>query len=75
MSYFLGRCPAYSQLRGDMFESYYLSINDIFDNLSLRKIVKYAIKTKQGQDLNAAHAIPHYLLFSAINRIISVLPL
>ncbi len=23
----------------------------------------------QGQDLNAAHAIPHYLLFSAINLI------
>ena len=30
-----------------MFESYYLSINDIFDNFSLRKIVKYAIKTKR----------------------------
>ncbi|MCP4489189.1 MAG: hypothetical protein GY820_18035 [Gammaproteobacteria bacterium] len=47
VGHFLGCCPAYSWLRGGMFESYYLSINDIFDNFSLRKIVKYAIKTKR----------------------------
>ena len=47
VGHFLGQCPAYSQLRGDFFESYYLSINDIFDNFNLRKIVKFAIKTKR----------------------------
>ena len=64
-----------------------LFLNDLPSGLSTgTNLALYADDTKiwrsiccdndhQGQDLNAAHAIPHYLLFTAINRIIFILPL
>ena len=32
VSHFLGQCPAITQIRGQYFQDYYLSVNDIFDN-------------------------------------------
>jgi len=32
VSHFLGQCPAIAQIRGQYFQDYYLSVNDIFDN-------------------------------------------
>ncbi|KAL5251707.1 hypothetical protein ACHWQZ_G014752 [Mnemiopsis leidyi] len=47
VSHFLGQCPATTQLRGHYFNEYYLSINDIFDNIHITTIIKYTNKTKR----------------------------
>ena len=47
VAHFLGQCPATSQLRGNMFHDFYLSINDIFDNHNITTIINYANKTQR----------------------------
>ena len=47
VSHFLGQCPATTHLRGHYFNEYYLSINDIFDNIHITTIIKYTNKTKR----------------------------
>ena len=47
VGHFLGRCPFYSKLRVEYFSDYYLTINDILDNTSFKKIVDYALKTRR----------------------------
>ena len=47
VSHFLGQCPALSRLRGEIFNTYYASISDIFENYSIAKIIKYANKSKR----------------------------
>ena len=47
VAHFLGQCPATSQLRGNMFHDFYLSINDIFDNHNITTIINYANKTRR----------------------------
>ena len=47
VNHFLGQCPAFAQQRGEIFNSFYLSASDIFENHSILKIVKYAAKTKR----------------------------
>jgi len=46
VGHFLGQCPAFAWLRGEIFNCYYASMNDIFDNHSILKIVRYTNKTK-----------------------------
>ena len=47
VGHFLGQCPAFASQRGEVFNKYYASINDIFDDHSILEIVKYASKTKR----------------------------
>jgi hypothetical protein len=49
VSHFLGQCPcpAIAQLRGQCFNHYYLSANDIFDNIHITSIIKYFNHTKR----------------------------
>ena len=42
VSHFLGQCPAIAQIRGQYFQDYYLSVNDILDNQHITTIVKFA---------------------------------
>ena len=43
----LGQCPAIAQIRGQYFQDYYLSVNDIFDNQHITTIVNFANPTKR----------------------------
>ena len=47
VSHFLGQCPALARLRGEIFNTYYASISDIFENHSIAEIIKYAHKSKR----------------------------
>ena len=47
VSYFLGQCPAFAQLRGQYFQDYYLSVNDIFDNQHISTIINFTNCTKR----------------------------
>ena len=47
VAHFLGQCPAYSRIRGEVFGDYYMSLTDIFQTYSLKTIVKFANKTKR----------------------------
>ena len=47
VSHFIGQCPAFMRQRGQYFNTYYSSLNDIFDNNSINKIVSYAHSTKR----------------------------
>ena len=47
VGHFLGQCPALSQLRGEIFNTYYASLSDIFENHNINMIVKYAHKSKR----------------------------
>ena len=47
VEHFLGQCPAFAGLRGEVFNCFYTSIADIFENHSILKIVSYANKTKR----------------------------
>ena len=47
VGHFLGQCPAFAGIRGQVFHTFYASINDIFENHSILKIVKYANTTKR----------------------------
>ena len=47
VSHFLGQCPAITQIRGQYFQDYYLSVNDIFDNQHITTIVNFANRTKR----------------------------
>ena len=45
--HFLGQCPAFARHRGEIFNTYYATLTDIFENHSILEIVKYATKTKR----------------------------
>ena len=47
VSHFLGQCPAIAQLRGQYFQDYYLSVNDIFDNQHISTIINFTNRTKR----------------------------
>ena len=47
VSHFLVQCPAITQIRGQYFQDYYLSVNDIFDNQHISTIVNFANCTKR----------------------------
>ena len=47
VSHFLGQCPAIAQLRGQFFQDYYLSVNDIFDNQHISTIINFTNRTKR----------------------------
>ena len=47
VAHFIGQCPRFMQLRGNYLETFYASVNDIFDQISLSKIVRFALKTKR----------------------------
>ena len=48
VTHFIGQCPAYSQIRADYFHTYNSNTDDIFNKLSLTRIVGYSlIKTKR----------------------------
>ena len=47
VSHFLGQCPAIAQLRGQYFQDYYLSVNDIFDNRHITTIVNFTNHTRR----------------------------
>ena len=47
VSHFLGQCPAIAQLRGQYFNDYYLSVNDIFDDNLIFNIIKFANHTQR----------------------------
>ena len=46
-SHFLGTCPAFARIRGEIFNTYYASISDIFENHNIKEIARYAVKTKR----------------------------
>ena len=46
VSHFLGKCPAIAQQRGQYFNDYYLSVNNIFDNFHITTIIKYLNHTR-----------------------------
>ena len=50
VAHFLGQCPATAQLRGNMFQDYYMSINDIFNNNSIANIINYVKRTNRLSD-------------------------
>ena len=47
VSHFLGQCPAIAQIRGQYFQDYYLSVNDIFDNQHISTIINFTNRTKR----------------------------
>ena len=47
VAHFIGQCPAHMKLRGEFFNTFYSSINDIIDNNNLNNIITYAIKTRR----------------------------
>lgn len=47
VGHFLGQCPAFAAIRGEIFNTYYASLSEIFDNHSISEIVRYANKTKR----------------------------
>ena len=47
VSHFIGQCPAFMRLRGIYFNSYYCSVNDIFDNNNINTIITYTHNTKR----------------------------
>ena len=46
-NHFLGTCPALAQLRGEIFNKYYASISDIFEEHRITEIARYAAKSKR----------------------------
>ena len=45
VAHFLGQCPFYAATRTEVFNAYYISMTDIFEQHSIIQIVKYANKT------------------------------
>ncbi|KAL5261856.1 hypothetical protein ACHWQZ_G007533 [Mnemiopsis leidyi] len=41
VNHFLGQCPDLAQTRGQYFNDFYLSANDIFDNIHITTIINY----------------------------------
>ena len=55
VAHFLGQCPAIAQLRGQFFQDYYLSVNDIFGKVHITTIVSFTNQTrrlKEPEDLD-----------------------
>ena len=47
VAHYIGKCPAYSRIRGDTLGTYYDSINNIMDNNNIDLIINFALKTKR----------------------------
>ena len=47
VGHFLGQCPAFNNIRGQVFNIYYTSMTDIFESHNILKIVSYANRTKR----------------------------
>ena len=47
VAHFIGQCPAFSRIRGDILNTYYDSISDIMDNNSIDQLINFAIKSKR----------------------------
>ena len=47
VAHFLGQCPAIAQLRGQYFQDYYLSVNDIFDRIHISTIITFVNHTRR----------------------------
>ena len=47
VEHFIGQCPTYYRIRGDILGTYYDSINNIVDNNNMDTIISYALKTKR----------------------------
>ena len=47
VAHFLGQCPAIAQLRGQYFQDYYLSVNDIFDRIHISTIITFTNLTRR----------------------------
>ena len=45
--HYLGTCPSFAMIRGEIFNTYYASLSDIFENHRITEIVRYAIKTER----------------------------
>ena len=45
--HFLGTCPTFAMIRGEVFNTYYASLSDIFENHTIKDIVRYAAKTER----------------------------
>ena len=55
VSHFIGECPAF--MRGNYLNSYYCSVNDIFDDNNIDNIITYTYITKRfllAEDTNVA---------------------
>ena len=46
VQHFLGKCPAYYNLRMEIFHTHIIGTEDVF-NYPLRKIIRFANKTKR----------------------------
>ena len=47
MNHFIGQCPKWSYQRGGYFESFYLSVTDLVDKFSLKRITGFIQATKR----------------------------
>ena len=47
VAHYIGQCPAYSRIRGDIIGTYFDSINNIMDNNNIDLIINFALKTKR----------------------------
>ena len=47
VSHFFGQCPTFMQTRGKYFNTYYASVNDIFNQFNINSIISYAHSTKR----------------------------
>ena len=47
MNHFIGQCPKWSYQRGGYFESFYLSVTDLVDKFSLKRINGFIQATKR----------------------------
>ena len=47
VSHYLGQCPAFNQIRGEIFNVFYCSLTDIKETQSVGTIIKYINKTKR----------------------------
>ena len=50
VNHFLGQCPALAQTRGQYFNDYYLSVNDIFDNIHITSLQRLSIMLTKPDD-------------------------
>ena len=75
-SHFLGQCPAIAQIRGQYFQDYYLSVNDIFDNQHISTIINFTNRTKclvVPEELDQTGVLVHSIYYNnvlLINNII-----
>ena len=47
VAHFLGQCPAYAMIRGEILGDTFMSMTEIFRSIRLKTIIRYAHKTKR----------------------------